>query len=68
MIIKAIIQSRMTSNRFPGKMLASFHGKPLLAHVVDRIKKTKVNKSIVLATSNDHAWRTSWSKSCSWSS
>jgi spore coat polysaccharide biosynthesis protein SpsF len=54
MSIIAIIQSRMTSERYPGKMLAPFLGKPLLAHVVDRIKITKVNPKIILATSENH--------------
>lgn len=44
----------MTSERYPGKMLAPFLGKPLLAHVVDRIKITKVNPKIILATSENH--------------
>ena len=47
----AIIQCRMTSERYPGKILAPFLGKPVLAHVVDRIKLTKTNPKIILATS-----------------
>ena len=50
----AIIQSRMTSKRYPGKMLAPFLGKPVLAHVVNRIKKTKIKPKIILATSKNH--------------
>jgi len=42
----------MTSSRYPGKMLAPFLGKPIFANVVDRIKKSKVNLKIILATSN----------------
>ncbi len=53
MNIISIIQSRMTSQRYPGKMLVSFLGKPLLANVVERIKLSKVNPPIVLATSDD---------------
>ncbi len=49
----AIIQSRMTSERYPGKMLAPFFGKPIFDHVVQRIKLSKINPRIVLATSND---------------
>ena len=47
----AIIQSRMTSERYPGKILAPFFGKPVLAHVVDRIRLSKTNPKIILATS-----------------
>lgn len=53
MKIVAIIQSRMSSSRYPGKMLAPFLGKPLLLNVVNRIKSSKINPSIILATSND---------------
>jgi spore coat polysaccharide biosynthesis protein SpsF (cytidylyltransferase family) len=53
MKIISIIQSRMTSQRYPGKMLVPFLGKPLIAHVVDRIKLSKVNLSIILATSDN---------------
>lgn len=50
----AIIQSRMTSERFPGKMLVPFLGKPVLAHVVERIQISKVNLKIILATSDNY--------------
>lgn len=53
--IKTIIQCRMTSHRFPGKILAPFLGKPVLAHVVERIKRTQFGSSIILATSDDKA-------------
>jgi spore coat polysaccharide biosynthesis protein SpsF (cytidylyltransferase family) len=55
MTIIAIIQSRMTSNRYPGKMLAPFMNKPILAHVVDRIRISASNPMIVLATSDENA-------------
>ena len=42
----------MNSSRYPGKVLAPFLGKPLLAHIVDRIKSAKLKSSIILATSN----------------
>ncbi|MDA8612568.1 hypothetical protein N9L10_01245 [Candidatus Pelagibacter bacterium] len=54
MNIIAIIQSRMTSQRYPGKMLSPFLGKPLLAHVVNRIKLSKINLKIILATSDNY--------------
>ena len=50
-----IIQSRMTSRRYPGKMLAPFLGKPVLSHVVDRLKKTKISSQIILATSEENS-------------
>ena len=55
MIINAIIQCRMTSKRFPGKVLAPFLGKPLIDHIVDQVKKTNFCSSIILATSTNKA-------------
>ena len=54
MSIIAIIQSRMTSERYPGKMLAPFLGKPVFAHVVDKIKLSKIRPKIILATSKNY--------------
>jgi len=54
MSIIAIIQSRMTSGRYPGKMLAPFLGKPVLANVVDKIKSSKIRPKIILATSKNY--------------
>ncbi len=50
-----IIQSRMSSHRYPGKMLAPFLGKPVLAHVVQRLKEIKIKPEIILATSEENA-------------
>tara|TARA_B100000925_G_C21998690_1_gene470200 strand:- start:1753 stop:2391 length:639 start_codon:yes stop_codon:yes gene_type:complete len=44
----------MTSKRFPGKVLATFLNRPLLDHVVQQIKKSKIFSSIILATSTDN--------------
>ena len=52
-MINAIIQCRMSSKRFPGKVLSPFMGKPLLLNVVNRLRKTKIKSSIILATSNE---------------
>ena len=53
MNVVAIIQARMGSTRLPGKVLLPLAGKPVLDHVVTRIKHcSKVNK-IVVATSLD---------------
>jgi len=44
----------MSSKRYPGKMLVPFLGKPIFWHVVERIKQSKLNLKIILATSNHH--------------
>jgi len=34
----AIIQARIGSERFPGKVLEKINGKPILEHVINRVK------------------------------
>lgn len=54
--IVAIVQARMSSTRLPDKVLMNIMGQPLLAHVIDRISKSKlVNSNIILATTSNPA-------------
>lgn len=46
-----IIQARMGSQRFPGKVLKPVLGKPLLAYLVQRVRSCKNVSKIVIATS-----------------
>ena len=55
MIIGAIIQARMTSTRLPGKVLLDLEGKPVLWHVVNRIKQAKKVDEVIIATTTDKA-------------
>ena len=48
----AIIQARMGSSRFPGKMLADLAGQPVLWHVVHRLERCATIGRIILATSD----------------
>lgn len=48
--IVATIEARMTSSRLPGKVLLPANGKPMLAHLVGRLKQVKSIQEIVLAT------------------
>jgi len=48
-----IIQARMGSTRLPGKSLMDIGGKPLIWHVVERAKKSKLAQQVVLATTVD---------------
>jgi len=51
LLATAVIQARMSSTRFAGKILHPIWGKPLLWHIIHRLKNTpRVNK-IVVATS-----------------
>lgn len=49
--VTAVIQARMGSSRLPGKSMLPICGKPLLAHVIDRVKAIKNINNIVIATS-----------------
>lgn len=55
--IVAIIQARLTSTRLPKKIMLNICGKPLLWHVIERVKQAKLIDSIVIAipdsSSND---------------
>ena len=50
--VVAIIQARMGSTRLPGKTLADISGKPLLAHVIERVKAARTIQDIIIATTN----------------
>ena len=45
-----IIQARTDSRRLPGKVLLKIEGKPMLWHVINRIKKINVKEMIVATT------------------
>jgi len=48
--VAAFIQARVGSTRLPGKILADIAGKPLLAHVINRVNASKTIDSIVITT------------------
>lgn len=48
--IVAIVQARMGSTRLPGKVMMKICGKPVLMHVIDRLKVCKLLDKIVIAT------------------
>jgi spore coat polysaccharide biosynthesis protein SpsF (cytidylyltransferase family) len=50
--IRAFIQARMSSKRFPGKVLAPFAGRPLIDHVLQRVAQTVPAKHITVLTSS----------------
>lgn len=49
--VVAIVQARMGSTRLPGKVLMDLGGKPILWHVVNRLKLCRLIQEIVVATS-----------------
>ncbi len=50
---RVLVQARMSSSRFPGKVLAPLNGRPLIAHVLSRICEAVPRERVVLATSED---------------
>ncbi|MGB8365374.1 MAG: cytidylyltransferase domain-containing protein [Rhizomicrobium sp.] len=51
--VVALIQARMGSTRLPGKVLRPIAGKPLLWHIVHRLKRSQFIESIAIATSTN---------------
>ncbi len=46
----ATIEARMTSSRLPGKVLMESCGKPLLQHMIERVKRSNMINDVVVAT------------------
>jgi len=51
--IICIIQARVNSSRLPGKILLNGCNKPLLIHLIERLKKSKFISNIIVATTNN---------------
>ena len=49
----AIIQARCNSQRFTNKILTIIYGKPLIEHVISRVKKAKKITKVIVATSKN---------------
>ena len=52
MRIVAVIPARMGSERLPGKVLLPVRGKPLLGHLIDRVRMCRGIDEVVVATSD----------------
>ncbi len=48
---KCILQARISSSRLWGKVLLPGYDKPLLLHIVERLKKSKLLDDVIVATS-----------------
>ncbi len=51
--MRAFVQARMSSARFPGKVLAPFRGRPMIRQVVDRVAEAVGTDGVVVATSRE---------------
>jgi spore coat polysaccharide biosynthesis protein SpsF len=50
MKIGAVVQTRMGSTRLPGKVMLDIYGKPVIQHVIERLKQSKYLDEIIIAT------------------
>lgn len=55
--VVAMVQARIGSSRFPGKVLKPIEGVPLIARVLERTKRAELLNEVVLATSGRTADR-----------
>lgn len=51
--VSVFIQARMGSTRLPGKVLKDLVGKPALEHLIDRLRRSRFIKQIVVVTSTE---------------
>ena len=54
-MVLAFVQARMSSKRFPGKVLAPFNGVPILTCVIERLSEVIASDRIVVLTSTDQS-------------
>lgn len=52
-IVHAIVQARMTSSRLPGKVLLPLIGKPVLQHIIERLRMSKYIDDVIIATTTN---------------
>ena len=52
-VVAAIIQARMGSTRFPGKSLYPVAGRPLIWHLIHRLKQARAVTHVCVATTTD---------------
>jgi 3-deoxy-manno-octulosonate cytidylyltransferase (CMP-KDO synthetase) len=49
-----IIPARLSSTRFPGKVLAPLHGRPLIQHVWERASGSVLASEVIVATDSEN--------------
>lgn len=53
--VVATIEGRMTSSRLPGKILMPLAGKPVMAHMIERHRRSRYTDEVVVATTTNAA-------------
>ena len=56
MKILAVIPARYESTRFPGKPLVNINGKPMIQHVYERVKESKLVDKVLVATDDERIY------------
>jgi glutamate-1-semialdehyde 2,1-aminomutase/spore coat polysaccharide biosynthesis protein SpsF len=51
--VVALIQARMESTRLPGKVLADIAGRPMLSHVIERVRRSGCLDQVAVVTSHN---------------
>jgi 3-deoxy-manno-octulosonate cytidylyltransferase (CMP-KDO synthetase) len=51
--VVGVVPARLDSTRFPGKVLAPIHGRPLLQHVFERLEEAGRVDEVMVATDSD---------------
>ena len=51
--VVATIEGRMTSTRLPGKIMMPLEGKPVMAHMIERHRRSKYTDEVVVATTTN---------------
>ena len=51
--VYALIQARMSSKRFPGKVIQELESKPLIFHQIERVLKSRSIDDVYVLTSTD---------------
>ena len=55
--VMAVIPARYESTRLPGKMIVDIAGKPLVQHVYDRVRQSKLVTACIIATDDERVVR-----------
>ena len=53
MTVRAVLQARCSSRRFPRKVLADLHGAPMIVRQLERVRRARRLDELVVATSTD---------------